>query len=607
MKLEDSMEKIIHYCWFGGKKLPKNVKKCIKTWKRMLPDYTIKEWNETNFDINVCPFVKEAYENKKWAFVSDYARIYALYKEGGLYLDTDVKILKDVSHILEKPIFFGYEDSGYVGTAVIGVEEKNNRYIKEILEYYHKIKQFNVDMIYNYANPVIISNILNKYESKIDENGITLFNDDIYVYPRDYFYPMSYNYAERVFTQNTCMVHLFNATWTSRGERRAVGIYRRFGPTFGKIINQRIDKIFYKKYQLVSFVKKPYESAKMWYSIHINRKKRVDKIKDNLSHQTQKYLGICHPEWIGVGNATRDVFKENVLEIREQYTKKESEMIAKEIADSGKKLVVFNAFAFGWENIIKALKNIDRNIEIRIVIHGSNSLLSEWYDWEVYNKMLDLYNAKYVDELSFVKKSLYEFYKAKGYKCSFLMNNINIENKEKYIPKEKNDKDIIKVGLYSSGDRWVKNTYNQLSAVSLIKNARVDCVPINDKIATMAKMYQINLTGESKSVSREEMYKRLASNDINLYVTFTECAPLIPLESLELGTICITGNNHHYFEGTELEKYLVVDKTDDIMEIYNKIIYALDNKEKILELYRKWKKEYTKQAKENIESFLKIY
>ena len=90
------MKKIIHYCWFGGKKIPNSVKKCIKTWKKYLPDYEIKEWNEENFDVNVCPFVKEAYENKKWAMVSDYARIYALYQDGGIYLDTDVKILKNI-------------------------------------------------------------------------------------------------------------------------------------------------------------------------------------------------------------------------------------------------------------------------------------------------------------------------------------------------------------------------------------------------------------------------------------------------------------------------------------------------------------------------------
>ena len=153
----------------------------------MLPDYEIKEWNENNFDVNICPFVKEAYENKKWAFVSDYARIYALYKNGGIYLDTDVKILKDISKITENEMFMGYEDSGYIGTAIIGVKEPNNKYIKEILDYYNKLGEFNINLIYNYANPVIISNIINKYEKRIDINGVTIFDNEIYVYPENTF------------------------------------------------------------------------------------------------------------------------------------------------------------------------------------------------------------------------------------------------------------------------------------------------------------------------------------------------------------------------------------------------------------------------------------
>ena len=189
------MVKKIHYCWFGGKELPSKVKKCIATWKKMLPDYEIKEWNEKNFDINTSTFVKEAYEKKKWAFVSDYVRIYALYNEGGIYLDTDVKILKDISHITDKDMFLGYEDSGYVGTAVIGVKEKENKYIKEILDYYNKIEHFNEEIMYNYVNPVIITKILKKYSSKVNEQGIRIFDNNVYVYPRDYFFPLNYMYG----------------------------------------------------------------------------------------------------------------------------------------------------------------------------------------------------------------------------------------------------------------------------------------------------------------------------------------------------------------------------------------------------------------------------
>ena len=90
------MEKIIHYCWFGGKPLPKLAKKCIKSWKKFLPDFEIREWNETNFDINITKFSKQAYDAKKWAFVSDVARIYALKNYGGIYFDTDMIVTKNI-------------------------------------------------------------------------------------------------------------------------------------------------------------------------------------------------------------------------------------------------------------------------------------------------------------------------------------------------------------------------------------------------------------------------------------------------------------------------------------------------------------------------------
>lgn len=599
------MEKTIHYCWFGGKKLPKKVKKCIKTWKKYLPDYKIKEWNEKNFDINSCNFVKEAYENKKWAFVSDYVRIYALYHEGGIYFDTDMKIIKDVSNIIDKDFVMGFEDSGYVGTAFIGVKEKKNKYIKEIMEYYNNISHFNPEILYDYANPVIITKILNKYNGFNNDDGIKIIDNNIYIYPREYFYPLSYDYSEKVYTKNTCMIHLFNATWTSRGERRTVWINRKFGPTIGNKINNFLNWICNLRWRFMKRIKSIFNSLALVYSIYFHRNKRISRIKENLCTQKDNYLAICHPEWIGVKNATKYTFGNNVLEVREQYTKKEAKMIAQEIINAGKKLVVFNAFANGWEKIVIALKEIKPTIKIKLLIHGSNALLSEEYDWNVYNIMLDLYGKGKVDEIGFVKKSLYEFYKAKGYNTSFLMNDIYIEDKEKYIVQDKNN-EFLKVGLYASGDRWVKNTYNQLSAISLLKNTKLDCIPINNKIATISRRYDINLTGVNKTVPKEELYKRMASNDINVYVTFTECAPLIPIESLELGTVCITGDNHHYFAGTELEKYLVVSKEDDIMEIYNKINYALENKEKILDLYKKWKVEYSKKAQESINNFLNI-
>lgn len=344
---------------------------------------------------------------------------------------------------------------------------------------------------------------------------------------------------------------------------------------------------------------------KFKYDNHFNKKKRLKNIEDMLKKTSANYLGICHPEWIGVKNATIDAFGNNHIEIKEIYNYDEADEIAKMIIDSGKKMIAFNAFAYGWDKIARALKRIDNNIEIRLIVHGSNALLSEDYDWDIFVIMMNLYNEKIIDKLVFVKKSLYEFYKEKGFNTMFLMNDVIVEDKEKYKALKRSE-DKLKIGLYCSGDRWVKNSFNQISAASLFKDAEVNALPINSKTKTMCKYYGINLNGVEENVSREDMLKRLACNDINLYVSFTECAPLIPLESLEVGTICITGNNHHYFKGTKLEEYLVVNRPDDIMAIYNKMKYALDHKEEILELYKEWKKEYSKTVEENRKEFFNI-
>lgn len=598
------MVKKIHYCWFGGKKLPKAVIKCINTWKKMLPDYEIKEWNETNFDVNSIPFVKEAYESGKWAFVSDYVRIYALYKEGGIYFDTDMKVTKDVSKIVDKEMFLGYEDTGYVGTAVIGVKEKNNKYIKEILDYYDKIEHFNPDIMYNYANPVIITKILKKYENHKDENGIRIFDNNVYIYPRDYFFPLSYNYAERVFTENTCMVHLFNATWADKGEKRTIGIYRKFGPNLGKTINKMIDGIFNIKARIIHMLKKLYNFARMKYSIYINRPKRVNRIKDELSNKKEEYLVICHPEMVEEKYSIEPLFKNNILELREQYTEKEASQIAGAIVDSGKKLVIFNSYADGWDKLMVSLKNIKRDLTIKIILHGSSSKLVDDTIWNAFDQITALYDKGIIDEFGFFKKSVYNFYKEKGYRAGLLTKYINIDEKEKYKDKQKNN--LTQIGLYEAYDNSEKNIYNQLSAVSLFENVKLDCYPVNYKISKISRIYNINLCASSAVMTKEELYKKMANNDINLYITTCDDTSLLPLESLELGTVCLVGTNYSILNGSGLEEYIMVNKTDDIMEIYNKINYALENKEKILELYSEWKKQLTKEAQENAKKFLEI-
>ncbi len=599
------MIKKIHYCWFGGKKLPKDVKKCIATWKKMLPDYEIIEWNEEKFDVNSVPFVKQAYDNKKWAFVSDYVRTYALYEQGGLYLDTDVKILKNVEDIIDKNLVFGYEDSGYFGTAVIATNIKNNPYIKDILDFYNNIKDFNVDIIYNYANPAIITKSISKYHVKKLENGVKIFNDEVYVYPRDYFYPLSYNYSEKIYTKNTCMVHLFNGTWTDKGERRTIGLYRKFGLGLGGFLNNCINSIFTVRDAIKKTIKNIFNYFRMKYSIYFNRNKRVNRIKENLKKCKENYIAIYDPDYPELKECFDKMFENNIIDIRQQYTEKEAKMIAKEIVKTKVNLVIFNSYSKGWNYIIQELKKLKSEIKIKNIVYYNNILLSDGYYAEVNKNILDMYFKEYIDELGFIEQEAYEFYKNKGYNAKLLyLNKTNIKNEKIKDANKKVDFENLRVGMYFKYDRQIENIYNQLSAVSLFENSKLDCAPLNYRISDLAKKYNLTLSGLTNWNTKYEIVERMKENDINLNITHSNIVPNIILESFENGIPCLVGKNSNLFINTELEQYIVVNNSNDIMEIYEKIKKTLENKELVMKLYSNWKEQYITESNKRIEEFI---
>lgn len=183
--------KIIHYCWFGSGPKSELIEKCISSWNKYLPDYEIIEWNEDNFDISSNLYVKQAYEAKKWAFVSDYVRLFALYTCGGVYLDTDVEILKPFdSAFLQNRAFTGFEAKDSPVTAVLGAE-KGNPIIDALLSYYLDHVFINADGSYNLkTNTNTISEFL--IQNGILPNGKLQDVSGFRVYPQIYFVPIIY-------------------------------------------------------------------------------------------------------------------------------------------------------------------------------------------------------------------------------------------------------------------------------------------------------------------------------------------------------------------------------------------------------------------------------
>ncbi len=236
--------KTIHYCWFGKNKKSKLIKKCIKSWKKLCPDYQIIEWTEDNFDINCCKYVQEAYNAKKWAFVSDVCRFWVLYNYGGIYLDTDVELIKPLDELPDN--FVGFEKVGVVNSGLIRGAEKGNSICKEMYDSYLVDSFVKKDGTLNLCTVCEReSSLLKKYGLK-DVNEIQVLEGTT-VYPTRFFCPIDIETGRLNLTKDTYSIHRYAASWESKNKVIRGKVYRFLNRCFGKKIAQFFRKILNKK------------------------------------------------------------------------------------------------------------------------------------------------------------------------------------------------------------------------------------------------------------------------------------------------------------------------------------------------------------------------
>jgi len=221
--------KIIHYCWFGGNPLPELAVKCIDSWKKFCSDYQIIEWNESNFDMHYNDYVWEAFQAKKWAFITDVVRLYALANYGGVYMDTDVEVIKPLDPYLHHVAFSGFEDEENIPTGIMA-SEKGGKWATDNLHYYdgkHFKKEngsldltTNVTTLTNYMLPLGLK----------QNNTYQDFPDLITFYPKDFFCPKSYFDGKIYLTENTVTIHHFAGSWQTRASKIKHRIMKLLGP-----------------------------------------------------------------------------------------------------------------------------------------------------------------------------------------------------------------------------------------------------------------------------------------------------------------------------------------------------------------------------------------
>lgn len=215
--------KIIHYCWFGHGKMTPLMIKCINSWKKYCPDYEIIEWNESNFDINSTPWTKQAYEAKKYAFVADYVRLYALKKYGGVYMDTDQELIKPLTPFMQKEMFLGFMDT-QINTGLIGASS-GAATLSECLEYYTN-REFIVDGSYDQTpNTAWMTDILVSHGLIIKDVYQKVKDADIY--PKTYFCPTNCDSIHKCYSSDTVAIHHWAMTWRSEKAKKSFARARR--------------------------------------------------------------------------------------------------------------------------------------------------------------------------------------------------------------------------------------------------------------------------------------------------------------------------------------------------------------------------------------------
>lgn len=224
--------KIIHYCWFGGNAIPELNRKCIDSWRKHCPDFEIKQWDENNFDVNCCKYVKEAYDQKKWAFVTDYVRLFAMVTQGGIYMDTDVEVLKPLDPYLVNEAFSGFESETEIPTGIMGCE-KGFPLFEELLNSYNDRSFINSDGSQNLTTNVI--EITNYCKSKGFVGNNTLQTiEGFKIYPKEFFCPKDHKTGEINITDNTVTIHHFSGSWVNENYKIVNQIIRKYGKS-GKI------------------------------------------------------------------------------------------------------------------------------------------------------------------------------------------------------------------------------------------------------------------------------------------------------------------------------------------------------------------------------------
>lgn len=532
---------------------------------------------------------------------NDYVKFKYLYENGGMLLDGNFEFINSINSFLENDFFIGFSDDKNIATNIIWTKEKGNKTIAKILDI---IREDRLDNITDVLSEIVGKDLHNNY------NYVLKFEENSFIYPYDFFYPVDYEKIGKGFTDNIKAIYFSNTKKLGFRQRYKVNMLRKIGPTaceyFFATMRRLKNNIGYKKYITMQRFKSKF-SVKKDSGIEETLQALDNYLKLKEEDKAPEYLIVHNPRWLGVTSATKELF-ENYLPMQEVFLNSNVDKIVSKIVELNPNQVIFSAFNYGWDKIATKIRQLAPQIKLKSFWHGSHSQVIEEINWGTNLMVINLHKAGIIDVMGTCKASLVEFYKSQGYVTAFLKNTVRLTDdvKAEIAKVKREDNGKLKFGLYSASTDWRKNTFNQVMAASSFENAELEVVPLKYELKKLAYYNELKIVGSQSHLKREDLLVQMAKRDVVLYVTFSECAPMLPIEALEAGAICIMGHNHHYFQGTRLHDLLVVEREDDLIDIENKIKYALEHKDEIFELYKEWKKQNDSESAQSVVDFLNM-
>jgi len=277
--------------------------------------------------------------------------------------------------------------------------------------------------------------------------------------------------------------------------------------------------------------------------------------------------------------------------------------IIEEKIKEGIEQIIIAGFEIGWDKMIENIKKNYPDILIKVICNTQDSLLYYEYERQNFFRLLELSKENLIDDIAFLRKGQYETYKNLGYKCSYLKENYILPENKKIT---KNQNTMKELGIYPLNYTWDKNIFNQLCIAKFIENCHLNYNNLDPRMDDFLNTMEISSSQDKiEKIDEDAIIEKVVKNDVIVATSFTEYVHPVFWISMELGIPCLIGNNSDFFDEKDLLKQYVVSSAEDNAIINAQMVEKiLEKKEKIQELYKTWKQDYNKKAKEKIEEFL---